>query len=494
MEEADLIDDEAFELLVANDAEAAAIEDERVQHVSHHDVPAAQWSRVYMRLLLEQREASCADAWRAASNAETYAQALERLAALRGALQAAVTEATLQPAASPAWAEVVHSPDLFSFVLGGMTTAMLGTIEAVCRTWRQRVAHNHEWKRRLELLPRGYHDAPTKLRAWGVWERGAQPLSTIAQGVGAKGAVLALSALAVPAPARPLLEASDVAFAVCISVETLANPGTQGGGPHHPSRRAPPDAVPVDRSDAATYQTTVVCAQMLTFDRAAPLSGDDANIFVHWAGGQGLGGDEPAHAGLQWAITVGVAELLQLAPNAAQPADAASLVAALPHVYQGEYDYDTKPKRGFKGRGHGATRGASVSISVRAVRRSDKYVVTLLDKAPLNLSYGRSEYPYENEGLFFELQHLLPQAMCLDDEFAIGPYFGSDFPLRDLCVQACVWPEMDADGQGLAQWRFGLEFFLQSPEENTLKHLDTIAATPADMLRLLSHANWQRRE
>jgi len=489
MDDVDAMNDEAFELLVANAAEAAAIEEERVRQVCHHNVPAAHWSRLYMRLLVEQREASCVDAWRAASNAVTYDQALERLNALRVAAQAVTAEATLQPAASLAWAEVIHSPDLFSVVLGRMTTATLGTTEAVCRTWRLRAADNREWDRRLELLPRGYHDAPAKLRTWGIWERGARPLSTIAQGVAAKGAVLALSALAVPkVPARQLLEDADVAFAVCISVETLANPGTQDGGPRLVRRRAPGDAVPVDRNDAATYRTTVVCAQMLPFDRAAPLDGDEAEIFVSWAGGQGLG--EPAHAGLQWGISVGVAELLRRPPTAALPSDAWKMAVALGCVYRGEYDYDTM-KADFKGRGHGATQGASVSISVRAVRRADKHVVTLLDKAPLVLSYGRNS-EFENWGLYFELQHHLSHAICLDDDFAIGPYF-RDFPLRDLCVQACAWPA-DADGQGLGDdgWRLGLEFFLQ--EHGDLKDAHTIAATPADMLRLLSHANWQPRE
>jgi len=224
---------------------------------------------------------------------------------------------------------------------------------------------------------------------------------------------------------------------------------------------------------------------MLPFDRAAPLSGEEADIFVHWAGGQPLG-DVPVHAGLQWPISVGVAELMRLPPNAAPPSDVA---AALRRVYQGEYDYDTM-KGGFKGRGHGATRGASVSISVRAVRRADKHVVTLLDKAPLVLSYTTSEF--ENDGLYFVLQHHLPQAICLDDNLAVGPYVNRDFPLRNLCVQACAWPA-DADVQGLAQpdgWRLGLEFFLQ--DYGDLKDAHTVAATPGDMLGLLSHANWQR--
>ena len=365
-----------------------------------------------------------------------------------------------------------------------MTTATLGNFEAVCRTWRQCVAENREWERRLELLPRGYHDAPAKLRAWGVWERGARPLSTIARGVAAKGAVLALSALAAPKPkpTRPLHEDSDVAFSVSISVETPANPGT-----------------PVDRSDPTTYRTAVVCAEFLPFDRAAPVSGDEPDIFVEWAGGQDRG-DEPAHAGLQWPITVGAAELLQRSPAEGLPWGPMEIPKALLAVYceAGEYEISS-------GREHGATDGASVSISVCAMRRGYKHAVTLLDKAPLICNWGQYRTNYERECLYFKPQHLLPQAMGLDDErFKIGPYGIHDFPLQDLCVKASVLP--DADGPALAQpggWLLGLEFCLQEVDAcgtpslpghagEESKHTD-IAATPADMLRLLSYADWHRQ-
>ena len=76
----DVINDAAIELLVANAAEAYAIEEAAAVEVCHHhNMPAAHWSQMYMRLLVEQREASYIDAWRAASNAATYDQALERL-------------------------------------------------------------------------------------------------------------------------------------------------------------------------------------------------------------------------------------------------------------------------------------------------------------------------------------------------------------------------------------------------------------------------------
>ena len=124
-----------------------------------------------------------------------------------------------------------------------------------------------------------------------------------------------------------------------------------------------------------------------------------------------------------------------------------------------------------------------MSISLSAIRRSDRKVVTILDKAPLVLSYGSSTQ--EDYGLDFELQRLLP-ALIVGRNFPdIGPYGPDDFPVRDLAARASLWPDENLE------WHLGLEFCLEGDMDNSTMHPDTIAATPEDMLKLLSVANWQ---
>jgi hypothetical protein len=480
-------EDVHYELLLVSAAEAREIkEQQESQQAANFALPAAQWNKVYMRLLRAHRAANPLEAWRAASTADSYEQALARLTKIRSSEAASATEAgTLQQSA--AWTEVIHSPDLFSVLLGLMDAATLGAAEAVCRTWQRRVAANREWERRVELLPRGYHGAPAELRQWRAWE--GEELTTMGQ-VSAKEALMALTALAKPVrPRHPdVIAPQDLAFAVSITVESPQTPGVQP--PKSRWTRIRPDAVAVDRNDPRTYHTTLVCAQVLPFAEAVPMHDDVAE---GWVGHQALGVEE--QAGLSWPCDVDTAKLLRCSEQEVQQMDGAALRRAISRVYHAEYDYESVPGKTGCGyaRGSGCKSGASVSISVSAVRRTDKKVLPLVERAPLVLGYGSETH--SNNYFEFEDQNALckyisrPGDCDVEDHGDHGRYFDflepygpRDFPMHDLIVRTSLSPVGGPD-PGEWRWQLNLELCLASHKEP--------CAPPEHVRRMLSLAYWQ---
>jgi len=498
----ELSEEAIHESLLATKAEIRAIEDEEAEARDHQaaGLTPAEWSRSYVRLLVERRGANLMEAWHFALTAESYEQARDRLDKVHLSQAAAATEAA-SVQQSAVFLEVIHSPDLFSFLLGGMNNSTLGAVEAVCRTWRRRVADNLEWEHRVELYPRGYHDAPAKLKKWvPTWE-GEQRLTTMGQ-VSAKQALMALSALAVPThPRRPAVIApEDLAFAVSITVDSPQTPGVQPlVGSRAQRTKVRPDAVPVDRTDETTFHTTLVCAQVLPFADAEPCVDD---VFADWVGGQGL--SNPTTSGMSWTCEVDMPKLLQCSAADVQQMDAWALHRAISRVYQAEYDYDSSCQYA---RGHGCRKGASVSISVRAIRRSDKKVVPLLERAPLIITYSSGHDP---EGYFaFEAQDMIgrylrkpgeppmgPRGVSMGSEEAYSEYFGflepygpRVFPMSDLTVQASLSPV-----EGELRWQLSLEVALIDARYRYAQLVvgENHIAAPADAVRrLLSIADWQ---
>lgn len=459
-----------YDSLVASAAEARAIEEAEAELRTQDaaTLPEAGWSRIYTRLLVEHRSLGLIEAWRVANGAPSYECALLRVRQVQDAKDLAAEE-RMRQTADPAMLEVIHSPDLFSVILGYMPAATLGAAEATCRTWRRRVADNQEWARRLESFPWGNHDAPAELRQWGAWE-GEHALTTRGNAVSAKGAFLALSAISKPVPKRPpRLAPEDVAIAAQIFVETPMNEG-----------------VPIDRNDPKTFRTSLVYGQVLPLADAQPIE----EAWVHWAGGHDV--DEPQPSGVQWACELDTRELLQMLPTAALPTSEAALARAIHGMYSTAYVFDQSLETGFAGRtkGEGAKRGAMVYISMRAFRRSDKKVVPLLDKAPLRLSYGAVR---EGDGLEFEPQSILQLFLAaqLDNyETMIGAYMlTEEFPMRQLYVRADVWPLADSLA-GTLRWQLGLQFLLGDLVDTGVSNHDG-AAPCVDMLKLLSMAHWQ---
>ena len=179
-------------------------------------------------------------------------------------------------------------------------------------------------------------------------------------------------------------------------------------------------------------------------------------------------------------------------PTAALPTSEAALARAIHGVYHTAYVFDQSLDNGFAGitKGEGAKRGAMVYISMRAVRRSDKKVVPLLDKAPLRLSYGAES---EADGLEFAPQRILQLFLAaqLDNfETMIGAYMlTEEFPMRQLYVRADVWPLADSLA-GTLRWQLGLQFLLGDLVDTGVSNHDG-AAPCVDMLKLLSMAHWQ---
>ena len=468
--------DAVHDHLIANEAEAQEIaqaEAELAKGIS--ELPAATWSNdafvaLYKRLLVEHRGVEFLEALRIVKGAQSYPQVLDRLRqVLEAAAAAAAAEGMVQQASSSSL-EVIHSPELFSIIFGFMTAPTLCRAEAVCRTWRRRVADNQEWERRVDLLPRGYHDAPAQLRQWGAWA-GEHALTTIGSALSAKEVFKALSALNKPVtrPAFVPLTPADVAIAVSITVET---PRTAG--------------LPIDRADPGTFRTAIACAQVLPVAGAVHI----VDVFGHsrdWAEDHGL--QEPRPAGQMWPCEVDTREMLQLPPGAQLPADEDALFRAIEGVHSTARAYDQSP-HGYphaafasdtKGAG-GARSGAMAYISVRAVRRSDNKVVPLLDKASLLCGYGGER------SIEFLSQQIIQDYISMphfDDTgfFMIGPYDAASFPTgrEGLTVRAFIEPR-----PGTLQWRLGLEFFMTDESQG-----DEPSAPGADVLKLLSVADWR---
>jgi len=467
--------DAVHDHLMANEAEAQEIaqaEAELAKGIS--ELPAAEWSNdafvaLYTRLLVEHRGVQFLEALRIVKGAQSYQQVLERLRQVREAAAAAAAAAGgMVQQASPALLKVIHSPELFSIILGFMTAPTLCKAEAVCRTWRRRVADNQEWERRVDLLPRGYHAAPAQLRQWGAWA-GEHALTTIGSALSAKEVFKALSALNKPVtrPAFVPLTPADVAIAVSITMET---PRTAG--------------VPIERADPGTFRTAIACAQVLPVADAVPIG----EVFADWAGGQVM--NPPRPAGQMWPCEVDTREMLQLPPAAQLPADEDALFQAIGGVRSTAYAFDQSPHGAkFAGdtKGAGARSGAMAYISLRAVRRSDNKVVPLLDKAPVYLAYGGGGAEHEHCIEFGSqqiIQHYISMPHYNDTGFMIGPYDAASFPRGHdgLTVRAYIEPR-----PGTLQWQLGLEFFMNDDDTQD----GQLSAPSADVLKLLSVADWR---